>query len=551
MGKGKKAIDGGDPLDNVRGIMESFKPYEESLFVLGKKPDAIESLLAKAKSPSVSAESIKRAILDIADIELSSEKRIVSADEAMLRKRSDSTLESVHAEKLLENLAYIAELLHHAESRNIPFKKLYSELRIKALETAPPKSLVREDGPIMTIDVGGTEIKYAVYDQDTSKFSHKGSVPTPQSRGDELADKERFLDALQEIAGDLAKRSGLELTDFAGMGLLIPAPIELGTGYIEWLPFLNVRDFDLRAELLERLGMNASIGGDVTLETLGAAKELDLKGKLNGTILGVSAGTSIGLGVIARTRDGHRILSAPDMGFRIELIRGYSVGQSMGVFIPTPDHHIGWKVAARGIINTLAQRLREVKETRMLDGHTIGELSRMAESDPEAVYDVVLSASEEGDLLARRLMTESLDTDSDWNYTGARLKEHLATRAVSAIMKVDRTPLSEADISHVTPKIVDRAARDGDVLAQDILREAGYYLGASLSIVLPFIKPDKVYLFGGISKSKIWRQAVEDTIRNNSDFKGKFIRKGENTHLLGAATLLQLDLKFRSGGIVN
>ena len=537
-------------LKNAKKIAKSFRPYEQSLFVLGKKPDVLSKLIDSKRYPKVTAKAIKAAIIDIADVELSSDRRIFSDHEAINSKRSNACLDTVQAEMFVENLVSIAELIQRAEDEMISVKDLYSSLRRDVIDKEPDRSIVNEKGPIATIDVGGTGIKYALYDQVSHKFLHNGETETPQSTMSKKKDRETFISVICDIITLLCEKHGIGISDLAGAGILVPASVELGSGRIKWLPFLDIKDLDLKSELLNRIGVTASIGPDVTLETLGAAKELDLKGKLKGTILGVSAGTSIGLGVITRTDDGFRILSTPDMGFNIELIRGYSVGQSIGVYIPTPDHHLGWKVAARGIVNTVAQRLKEVSQTKILESRTLKELKEMSDKDPRSVYEIVLSASEHGDLLARRLIIEAFDTDSGYNYKDDLLMEYVSKRAVAAIEKATLSNLSNTDISSVTPKLVNDLAKDGDVLAQDILREAGYFLGASLSIILPFIKPQTVYLFGGLSKSSIWRQSVESTIRKSSDFKGKFIRKGETTHFLGAATLVQLDLNFHSGSIV-
>jgi predicted NBD/HSP70 family sugar kinase len=395
---------------------------------------------------------------------------------------------------------------------------------------------------IIVVDIGGTRIKYAIYNRIDKEFSKRDATASPQAKGDETSDKEAFIEVVSELIKKICKESKIEVDELYGVGILVPALVDFKTNIIKWIPYLDIHEIDLKDELKKRIGVYASIGADVTVETLGTAALLDTQDRLDGTLLGVSAGTSIGLGVIAEVADGtFRILQAPDLGFNAELFRDYGVSEEIGCYIPTPDHHLGWEVAARGLINSLAERVDEVKETVLLKDFSPIEFGKLAKKEPEKVYDMVVNASDDGDILARRVYGEALDPDTGKKLVDGNLHREVVDRIVSEISSVNGSKLYELDTEFITPKIIDECAQEGDNFALELLRDAGHLLGASLAVLIPFINPSKVVFFGGVSKSATWLDAVKKTVYENTTFKGEILSMEQDTRCRGAVCPVELD----------
>lgn len=73
------------------------------------------------------------------------------------------------------------------------------------------------------------------------------------------------------------------------------------------------------------------------------------------------------------------------------------------------------------------------------------------------------------------------------------------------------------DLNKMTPEIVERAANDGDVVAQQVLDYAGFHLGLAVSNAIAALAPEVVVLGGGVLKPHgyFWRQ-IEQTARAHS-----------------------------------
>lgn len=61
--------------------------------------------------------------------------------------------------------------------------------------------------------------------------------------------------------------------------------------------------------------------------------------------------------------------------------------------------------------------------------------------------------------------------------------------------------LVDHDLNRIDAEIVVRAAREGDLLAQEILQRAGKYLGIAVGNILGVISPQRVIIGGGVSRA--------------------------------------------------
>ncbi|MCZ3394120.1 ROK family protein, partial [Enterococcus faecium] len=70
---------------------------------------------------------------------------------------------------------------------------------------------------LVSIDVGGTSIKYGLWDENTKQLSDKGSIATPDNIED-------FYQVLQQIKDSFK--------DVDGIGMSIPGAVDQRTGVI-------------------------------------------------------------------------------------------------------------------------------------------------------------------------------------------------------------------------------------------------------------------------------------------------------------------------------
>ena len=71
---------------------------------------------------------------------------------------------------------------------------------------------------VMVFDVGGTEIKYSVMDEQMNRFD-AGSVPTPQDT------QEHFLDTLYDLYSP-------HRDEVSGIAMALPGFVDANTGYV-------------------------------------------------------------------------------------------------------------------------------------------------------------------------------------------------------------------------------------------------------------------------------------------------------------------------------
>ena len=83
-------------------------------------------------------------------------------------------------------------------------------------------------------------------------------------------------------------------------------------------------------------------------------------------------------------------------------------------------------------------------------------------------------------------------------YAGGRA---IARKAIEAIRAGKRTTLAEIQpVQSITSREVQAAGRRGDLLSQEIIREAGYYLGTAIASLVNLFNPSMVVIGGGVSQ---------------------------------------------------
>lgn len=135
---------------------------------------------------------------------------------------------------------------------------------------------------ILTVDVGGTTIKYGIWNEEKKELSEKSSIATP-------TDLNGFYKALLQIKENFS--------DVDGIGMSIPGAVDQSTGVIGGISAIPyIHNFPIQKELESKLGVSISMENDANCAALaevsiGAAKNLN-------SVLFVVIGTGVGGAVV-------------------------------------------------------------------------------------------------------------------------------------------------------------------------------------------------------------------------------------------------------------
>lgn len=148
---------------------------------------------------------------------------------------------------------------------------------------------------LVGVDLGGTNIVAGALPEDGSEVIAFRSEPTRADQGAEsVVDRiVRIVDTViaETIAGTGAKRS-----DFAGVGVGAPGPLDREKGIVVTTPNLGWTNFPLRDVIAERTGLPTRIDNDANCATLGEWWLGAARGARN--VVGMTIGTGIGGGLI-------------------------------------------------------------------------------------------------------------------------------------------------------------------------------------------------------------------------------------------------------------
>jgi len=60
--------------------------------------------------------------------------------------------------------------------------------------------------------------------------------------------------------------------------------------------------------------------------------------------------------------------------------------------------------------------------------------------------------------------------------------------------------VTHGNLSHITPELIEKAARDGDKVAQKVIDDTGFYLGVWLAGMITLLDPEAIVMGGGVSR---------------------------------------------------
>ena len=139
----------------------------------------------------------------------------------------------------------------------------------------------------MVFDVGGTEIKYSVMDEDL-RVHASGHVPTP------MDSREAFYQTLEDLRAPYKEET-------AGAAVSLPGFIDIERGFVAYPGALSYnRNAFVGPELSERLGCPVRIANDGKCAAMAEYWKGALKGCVSGTVL--IFGTGVGGGLIVNGR---------------------------------------------------------------------------------------------------------------------------------------------------------------------------------------------------------------------------------------------------------
>ena len=162
---------------------------------------------------------------------------------------------------------------------------------------------------VIGVDLGGTNIVVGVLpiDGGDGNVLALKSEPTDAERGAKyVVDKIVLL--IEEARAEVVAEYGGARTDFAGLGIGAPGPLNRKTGTVIQSPNLGWRNFPLRDLISNAVNLPAVLDNDANCATygewwLGAGRNVD-------TLIGLTLGTGIGGGIVLHGEIFHGVSDA-------------------------------------------------------------------------------------------------------------------------------------------------------------------------------------------------------------------------------------------------
>jgi len=243
---------------------------------------------------------------------------------------------------------------------------------------------------IIGVDLGGTNIAAGAMPTDGTREIGMRMAPT---HGEEGADAvvDRIARMIEDVIAQTQAETGADRSDFLGVGIGSPGPLDRARGIVIVSPNLGWRDFPLRDEVSKRVKLPAALDNDANCATLGEWWCGAAKGGRN--VVGITIGTGIGGGLIF---DGKLYHGSSDGAGEI----GHTTIDSTGRRCKCGNYGC---LEAYASGPAIAERAREELE---VDGNSI--LHEMAEGDLSRITaQIVFEASKRGDPVATQVVRDT------------------------------------------------------------------------------------------------------------------------------------------------
>lgn len=243
---------------------------------------------------------------------------------------------------------------------------------------------------IVGIDLGGTNIAAAALPTDGSAVLAFGSRLTRADLGADAV-TDRIAEAIEDVIAEVTKETGAGRSDFLGVGLGAPGPLDRERGIVIVAPNLGWRDFPLRDRITAAVDLPATLDNDANCATVGEWWCGAARGGTN--VIGITIGTGIGGGLIL---NGDLYHGSSDVAGEI----GHTTIDSQGRRCKCGNYGC---LEAYASGPAIAERAREA-----LAGDEASILPRMVDGDlakitARTVYDAALR----GDEIAREVVRDT------------------------------------------------------------------------------------------------------------------------------------------------
>lgn len=243
---------------------------------------------------------------------------------------------------------------------------------------------------IVGIDLGGTKISAGAMPTDGTREIAMRMVPTRAEEGAEAV-VDRIAALIEDVITQTRAETGAERSDFLGVGIGSPGPLDRARGLVIVTPNLGWRDFPLRDEVSKRVGLPATLDNDANCATLGEYWVGAAKGGRN--VVGMTIGTGIGGGLIL---DGKLYHGAADAAGEI----GHTTIDSTGRRCKCGNYGCLEAYTSGPAIAERARETLEVDPDSILPSLVNGDLSQIT---AQTVFD----ASKKGDRVALEVVRDT------------------------------------------------------------------------------------------------------------------------------------------------
>lgn len=152
---------------------------------------------------------------------------------------------------------------------------------------------------ILGVDLGGTNIVVGAMSADGTEQYAMHSTPTRAELGADGV-VARIVDMLEKSIAETQAKTGAARSDFLGVGIGSPGPLDREKGLVIVTPNLGWRDFPLRDRVGDGVKLPATLDNDANCATLGEWWIGAAKGAQH--VVGITIGTGIGGGLILNGR---------------------------------------------------------------------------------------------------------------------------------------------------------------------------------------------------------------------------------------------------------
>lgn len=243
---------------------------------------------------------------------------------------------------------------------------------------------------IVGVDLGGTNIVVGAMPEDGARQLAVRTSSTHAELGAEAV-VDRIASMVSEVVADVMQTEKASKSDFLGVGVGAPGPLDRERGMVVVAPNLGWRDFPLRDSISDRVGLPVALDNDANCATMGEWWQGAARGARN--VVGITIGTGIGGGLIL---DGVLYHGSSDVAGEI----GHTTIDSTGRYCRCGNYGCLEAYASGPAIALRAREALERDEVSMLRRMVGGRLDELTAA-------TVYAAANAGDSLALEVVRDT------------------------------------------------------------------------------------------------------------------------------------------------